>query len=176
VSTPKREGKQKWLSQVLQDHEEELRKKVRVLISRVQRDLDENDVLQELWARVLTNADRYDSRRDVLGWIYGFVRNIVREYARGNRRLVFFSWMQRREPEPLDRVLDPLFHEDPRRREEACLDLARCLDLLPARQRELLTLYHLDDVSITDLAKRYDTTEGNIRVQLTRARKAARRV
>lgn len=45
-----------------------------------------------------------------------------------------------------------------------------CLQLLPAEERFLLTLYYLEEQSVKEIAQIIGTTEGNIKVKLFRSR------
>lgn len=170
---PEGEDKRARLIRALQLHEQDLRIKARVLLHSQRLVTDDREVLQELWKRVLIHAEQYDDQRDVLGWFYGITRNIVREQARRSRRrrtwTTPFSRLSPKEPDAAALVVDQLYHDDPRARQDAKLALKQLLGLLREDRRELLALYHLEDVSIDELAQRYGTTNGNIRVRLSRA-------
>ena len=171
--SPEGEDKRAQLIRAFHRHEQDLRIKARVLLHSQRLAPDEHEVWQELWKRVLIHAEQYDDQRDVLGWLYGIIRNIVREQARRNRRrqtwITRFSKLSPREPDTAALVVDTLYHDDPRAWQEAKLALKQLLALLREDRRELLAAYHLEDVSIDELARRYGTTNGNIRVRLSRA-------
>ncbi|MGQ0630214.1 MAG: SigE family RNA polymerase sigma factor [Sporichthyaceae bacterium] len=54
------------------------------------------------------------------------------------------------------------------------VDLVSALDGLPPKQRQILGLHYLEDVSVQDIATRMDMTPGNVKVNLHRGRAALR--
>ncbi|MFD1953102.1 sigma-70 family RNA polymerase sigma factor [Paenibacillus thailandensis] len=54
------------------------------------------------------------------------------------------------------------------------IELKQLLEALPEEERSLLKLYHMDDISIKDLADIYQKPENTIKTRLRRARENAR--
>jgi RNA polymerase sigma-70 factor (sigma-E family) len=80
--------------------------------------------------------------------------NSVRSRARSRRREIVTS-------DPPDSIAPD---RDPSTR----LDLGRALDRLPQRQREMVVLRHLEDLSVADVAALLGVAEGTVKSQTAR--------
>lgn len=56
------------------------------------------------------------------------------------------------------------------------VELEQLLEILPKEDRQLLELYHINDISIKDLAEIYQKPENTIKTRLRRARENARHI
>ena len=84
------------------------------------------------------------------------------------RRIVVnecLSHLRRRRDIPVDQVPDV----DQRGPESPVLDLGAALDLLPPRQRAVIALRFLDDLSVADVAQALDVSDGTVKSQTARA-------
>lgn len=84
------------------------------------------------------------------------------------RRIVVnecLSHLRRRRDVPVDQVPD-LARGGP---EPSVLDVGAALDLLPPRQRAVVALRFLDDLSVADVARTLDVSEGTVKSQTARA-------
>jgi RNA polymerase sigma-70 factor (ECF subfamily) len=58
----------------------------------------------------------------------------------------------------------------------ARIEIEEFLECLPEEQRELLKLFHIEDISIQDLADIFDVPESTIKTRLRRAREKAKEI
>ena len=151
------------------------------------------DAVQETWLAVLNGLDGFEGRSSLRTWIFGILMNVARSRARRERRSVPFSSAFGPETGP---TVDPdRFHPldapelpggwitPPRRHEvpeaallssEIRLRLRDALEMLPPRQRSVLTLRDIDGLGSDEVSSLLDITPGNQRVLLHRARAAMR--
>ena len=75
------------------------------------------------------------------------------------------SHLRRRRDVPVERLLDR--SEDPAAPE--VLDVGAALDLLPPRQRAIVALRFLDDLSVADVAATLGVADGTVKSQTAKA-------
>lgn len=92
---------------------------------------DFEDLAQETLRRI-AESSRKETPRDFEAYAFGIARHVFSEYVRAAGR-------ERRLVEGL-RVLQKPYHAEDTELKHRCLD--RCINALPARERELLELYY----------------------------------
>jgi RNA polymerase sigma-70 factor (ECF subfamily) len=125
------------------------------------------DLFQEVTVVVLQKAAEFEEGRDLQAWCRGIARNLVlREREKSSRLRVFEG----------DRILDLVdaayaeqSGDDPVEAQRTLL--RRCMEMLGARPRELLTLRYGSGLSLREISARLDRTEGAVQVALSRIRK-----
>lgn len=129
-----------------------------------------DDVYQEAWLRIFEILPRKNPTLPMRGWLCGVTVNVARDYIR--RR---YKW---RDPRgglwqmivgavtPDDEVL-PVGTN-------ATKTLWGAVDSLSARQREIFTLYELDELSTHDIANRLGVAEGTVKATIHQTRKLLR--
>ena len=141
----------------------------RVAFSVVRNSSDAEDAVQEAFLRVLRHRDRLDEVRDHRVWLIRIVWNIVLDRKRRAK-----TRPQADDFEDLARVLPAgeLSAEKmviTAQRHERILGL---IDTLPEREREVLLLSAVKELSTVEIALILKTTESTIRSRLYRARHA----
>jgi len=128
-------------------------------------DQEAEDLLQEIWLRVIRGIAKLRDGSRLRGWLFGIARRVLMDRLR--RRYV---------APPLDDLdaVDPAADAEAIDREAdlAALDLA--LDTLPLAERDLLTLFYLRDLSLAELAETLDVPVGTVKSRLFRARNLLR--
>lgn len=84
------------------------------------------------------------------------------------RRIVInecLSHLRRRRDVPVEHLPD----RDESRPEPSVLDVGAALDLLPPRQRAIIALRFLDDLSVADVADALDVADGTVKSQTAKA-------
>ena len=116
------------------------------------------DVVQEAFCRALARWDRVAWFDDPLSWIRKVAWNLATSRFRRLRVAQAHVRRQREEhfaePSP-DRVV-----------------LTRALATLPEKQRRAVVLFHLADLSITEIAQQEGVAEGTVKAWLSRGRAA----
>jgi RNA polymerase sigma-70 factor (ECF subfamily) len=154
------------------------------------------EVVQETWLAVLRGLDRFEGRSPLRTWVFGILLNLARTHGRRERRSLPFAALWRRweerggEPAVDPRrfqgrgderpgwwALPPSRWGDPDERLQAAETMAvlqGAIDGLPARQRETLVLRDVLGMSAEETCTVLETTDGNQRVLLHRARARVR--
>jgi RNA polymerase sigma-70 factor (ECF subfamily) len=118
------------------------------------------ELAQDVFLRVWQVLDSYDGRAAPGTWIYAITRNMAINHLR--------SASYRR--------TSPLAGIDPpapvARSDDSAEDVRRMLQRLPEELREAVTLYYLQERSITEVAAMLNLPEGTVKSHLYRARKA----
>jgi RNA polymerase sigma factor (sigma-70 family) len=132
-----------------------------------------DDLAAETFVVAFRKRSGFDARRGVArAWLYGIATNLVAGHRRSESR--HFAALRR----AATRVSDDHGHED---RVVARVDaasaqgrLASALDALPARDRDVLLLVALADLSHDEIAQALDIPFGTVGSRLNRARKKLR--
>ena len=127
------------------------------------------DVFHDLWREPL----RYDGRVEFATWLLTLTRNKAIDQIRrhGKRRTIEEPLIEDGDQEAVveeDAAPDPLaLHEHAQRRTA----VQRCLQRLRnPLQRESLTLWALEDLSVCDIARIQDAPEGTVKTRLFHGR------
>lgn len=125
------------------------------------------DLFQEVTVVVLQKAAEFEDGKDLQAWCRGIARNLVLREREKSARLRVFDG---------DRILDLVdaayaerSGDDPVEAQRTLL--RRCMELLGAGPRELLTLRYGSGLSLRQISSRMDRTEGAVQVALSRVRK-----
>ena len=140
---------------------------VRFLVRLSRRPDVAEDIAQESFVRVLRHLDRFDERFRFSTWLYTIARRI------------WINHLQKCRPIPDTdvvggRAVEPEGSHPVERREESertRLLVDRALDVLPARQREVVELFHGRGLPVQEVAARLDMPLGTVKSHLFRARR-----
>jgi RNA polymerase sigma-70 factor (ECF subfamily) len=129
------------------------------------------DITQEAFVRALANLDRFDTRYRFSTWLFTIAKRLHMNLC-DRRRPIFdtdalTSWRcPRPRAEHSAGLRDGLAHV----RDE----LQAGLEELPARQREILILFHQQDWPIALIARHLNMPEGTVKSHLHRGRRRLR--
>ena len=131
----------------------------------VRSEADAWDALQETFVAVLKSLGSIRDGRALPAFAYRTARNA----ALGQQR--------RRREEPLfeDAAISADEAADPQLAAEEAAAVHRGLELLPLPQRETLTLFFLEDLTIAQIAELTGVPEGTVKSRLFHAKRALRR-
>jgi RNA polymerase sigma factor (sigma-70 family) len=129
------------------------------------RDADAQDLLQEVWLRVIRGIPKLRDGSRFRGWLFGIARRALMDRLRRDYAV----------PPVADVDPGDLIAEPPSIDTEADLAaLESALDTLPAVEREVLTLFYLRDISLNELADALNVPVGTVKSRLFRARRLLR--
>jgi RNA polymerase sigma-70 factor (ECF subfamily) len=153
------------------------------------------EVAQETWIAVLKGLRRFEGRSSLKTWIFSIMVNRAKTYAQREGRYLPFS--VEADDEPFEPAVAPdRFHPAdskyadhwisiPKRwdeipessllSQEMRQRIQQAIDALPPRQREVITLRDVEQISSEDVCNILGVTETNQRVLLHRARAQVRR-
>lgn len=128
--------------------------------------IDLDDVYQQTCLVIWQNRSQYDATRPFLPWAYAFARNAVfnhiRREGRGGLHL---------STELLERIAMVREQGDPTA-EARRAALERCVQKLPAAQRDLIRRRYAGDAALKDMAAEMSTTAAALTMRLQRIRHA----
>jgi RNA polymerase sigma-70 factor (ECF subfamily) len=127
------------------------------------------EIVQEALRRAWDRRATFDpaAGSSVAGWVHGILNNALSEYCRALRK------------QPAQLPADPAGWESLAGRMDPAGDTADVqtwLDQLPADQRRIVTLHHLDELSHREIGKQLGISEANSRIRLARAMLELRRL
>lgn len=124
---------------------------------------DAMDAVQEAFIDTFQTLDRIDLSRRFYPWFYIILRNRCYKLAAGRKKRELSSSDEMEILAPTSSI-----------RPEDTLLLEQAMIELPIKDRELITLRHLDGLSYDELAERLEVPQGTIMSRLYYARKRLR--
>ena len=139
----------------------------RVAFSVLRNPSDAEDAVQETFLRVLRHRDSLEEVRDHRVWLIRIVWNIVLDRKRRAR-----TRPETDDVADLARVLpaNGLSAEHRAAAGQHHAHVLRCIDKLPAKEREVLVLSAFEELSSVEIAAVLGITESSVRSRLFRAR------
>ena len=131
------------------------------------RDDEAQDILQDVWLRVIRGIARVRDGSRLRGWLFGITRRVLMDRLRRQYAM----------PPASDVSTDDLAAEpEPSDREQSLEAIDAAIETLPLIEREILTLFYLRDLSLAEIADALYIPIGTVKSRLFRARRMARAV
>jgi RNA polymerase sigma-70 factor (ECF subfamily) len=122
------------------------------------------EVTQDIFLRLWQVLPAYDGRAAPSTWLYTIARNTCLTALRSQAY---------RKTIPLDSMTElPAAERADGRDVMTTIELARCVERLPEAQRQVITLFYLQEQSIKEVGRMLDLPEGTVKSHLHRARLA----
>jgi len=122
------------------------------------------EVTQDIFLKLWQVLPAYDGRATPSTWLYTIARNTCLSALRSEAH---------RKTLPLDSIMEPLTAKATGGDELLNrIGLERCLERLPEMERDVITLFYLQDKSVEDVARMLDLPDGTVKSHLHRARRA----
>lgn len=124
-----------------------------------------DDLVQEVWLRVLQGLARLRDPSRFRSWLFGIAHRAVMDHLRGRYAQGL----------PSDEDLADIPSDSPEEgAAQAHMDIERGLGLLPVTEREVVTLFHLEELSLAEVAAVLSIPVGTVKSRLHRARSLLR--
>ena len=130
---------------------------------------DTRELCQDTFLRVHQYLYQYRFESPLKSWIGQVAYSVARRFLE-RKRIPIVEPMQSDENDMLEQVPDAFDLEAASADAELAAALQAEIDALPPLQRTVLTLYHLDEVSILEIAEITGLAEGTIKSHLFRCR------
>lgn len=134
------------------------------------------DIVQDAWLSIFKNLNKFEGRAALRTWLMVITANTAKVYLWKKRRdyLRSYGGSDLRADENCKSVEERLYHHDTPEEmlimDESCHGFDEVSSNMPKRQRVILRQHIFMDMSIDEIAKEHDITNGNVRVILHRAR------
>ena len=144
------------LEQILQNYQGKVFRMAVVILRDAGR---AEEVTQDIFLKLWRALPAYDGRAAVSTWLYAIARNscLSAVRAEGYRRT-----------SALDEVTEPGASSNT----PLELSVGQCVERLPELQRQVITLFYLEDRSVSEVAAMLDLPENTVKSHLHRARRA----
>ncbi len=128
---------------------------------------DAEDLVQDAFMAALDKIDTFDTQRDFAPWFYRILVNrcLNARKSRARRNSVDIP-MDAASP-----VASPLLETE---RSELRRELNRAMELLPERQRTIVSMFDLEGFSSPEIAEVMGISDGTVRWHLHQARRVLR--
>ena len=126
------------------------------------------EVAQDTFIKVFKSLSKFKGDSKFSTWIYKVTYNTCLDRLKKQKReqqVVSIDEFNTNQIKSIDNALDKMENEE---REKAIQD---CIQLLPADDAFLLTLFYFEDQSLEEIAKVIGLTANNVKVKLFRSRK-----
>jgi len=117
------------------------------------------EITQDVFLKLWQALPCYDGRAGPRTWLYAIARNTCLTASRSDSY---------RRTTPLDDIHEPVRSDTGSRG----IELAQCISRLPEMQRQVITLFYLEERRIDDVAQMLGLPEGTVKSHLHRARLA----
>jgi RNA polymerase sigma factor (sigma-70 family) len=120
-----------------------------------------DDLTQDVWLRVVRGLPRLEDPARIRAWIFGIARRVLMDRLRAQYAAPALADIE------LDTLETAPQDDDLRERID---EMEAALATLPAVEREVLALFYLDELSLTDIASIAAVPVGTVKSRLFRAR------
>lgn len=124
------------------------------------------DILQEVWMKLIQTASQIEVKESVLPWLYSVARNLSVDELRRRKKLSLFSDASELDsPDTEKESIEILLVN-----EVSIQAVKKCLEHLPEQQRTALTMWMTEDMSYQDLVRDLQTSLAAVKSLIFRAK------
>lgn len=145
-----------------------------IVLRMVRNPEDARDLCQETFLRVFKYLHQYRFDSPLKSWVAQVAYSVAKRHLERKRIPIADEPGDPEGGSLLDSVSDGFDLEAANADDQINRLLHTAIDALPALQRSLLTMYHLDELSISEIASITGIAEGSVKSHLFRSRKRLR--
>ena len=135
---------------------------------------DTRELCQEAFLRIYQSVHQYRGESALKSWVAQVAYSVAKRHLE-RKRIPILETTAEEDSSPLvEQLSDGVNIEGAAADEEISQHLHRAIDALPPLQRTILTLYHLEEMQIAEIALLTGVAEGTIKSHLFRSRKQLR--
>ncbi|MGL4694048.1 RNA polymerase subunit sigma-24 [Stenotrophomonas maltophilia] len=146
----------------------------RVVDRMVRHPEDTRELCQEAFLRIHQTLHQYRGESALKSWVAQVAYSIAKRHLERRRIPLVENTVSDDGTALIDRVGDGIDLEALTSEQDINAHLHAAIDALPPLQRTLLSLYHLEEISIAEIAILTELAEGTIKSHLFRSRKRLR--
>jgi RNA polymerase sigma-70 factor (ECF subfamily) len=149
---------------------------IRIVQNHLPRGVDAEDLAQDVFVQFFKTLDRYDRARPLENWVSRLALNVCLKALRSRQRRPEWRWSDLSEGERA--VVHSLLHEpetDASQATDGRELLVKLLDALSPQERMILTLLHLEERSVAEIATITGWNATLVKVRAFRARAKLRK-
>jgi len=135
---------------------------------------DTRELCQEAFLRIHQTLHQYRGESALKSWVAQVAYSIAKRHLERRRIPLVENTLSDDGTALIDRIGDGIDLEALTSEQDINAHLYAAIDALPPLQRTLLTLYHLEEISIAEIAALTELAEGTIKSHLFRSRKRLR--
>nr|WP_284691831.1 sigma-70 family RNA polymerase sigma factor [Pinirhizobacter soli] len=145
-----------------------------IVLRMVRNPEDARDICQETFLRIFKYLHQYRFDSPLKSWVAQVAYSVAKRHLERKRIPIADEPDDPEAGSLLDSVSDGFDLEAANADDQINRLLHAAIDALPALQRSLLTMYHLDELSISEIASITGVPEGSVKSHLFRSRKRLR--
>jgi len=149
---------------------------IRIVHNHLPRGMDAEDLVQDVFVQFFRTLDRYDPTRPLENWVSRLALNVCLKTLRSRQRKPEWRWSDLSEGEQA--VVDSLLHApetDAAQARDGRELLVKLMDSLSAQERMIMTLMHLEEKPVAEIAAMTGWNATLIKVRAFRARARMRK-
>ena len=133
------------------------------------------DILQDAFLKVFTNLNMLQQPENFQGWLDTIVINKSKDYLKKKKPVLFSQMTGSEEPDSEPDFADERGYFSPEKQvdyQETKRLVQEMIDRLPEEQRMAVVLYYLENLSVGQIARLMECSEGTIKSRLNYGRKS----
>ena len=133
------------------------------------------DILQDAFLKVFTNLNMLQQPENFQGWLDTIVINKSKDYLKKKKPVLFSQMTGSEEPDSEPDFEDERGYFSPEKQvdyQETKRLVQEMIDRLPEEQRMAVVLYYLENLSVGQIARLMECSEGTIKSRLNYGRKS----
>ncbi len=130
-------------------------------------EMDAEDLVQETFARAFLFYHQYQEGTNCKGWLYSIMKNLfINQYRKRKLRATYFE-AYKEEQKMVNLSIDPEMRK---------FEILKLMEKIKDEFRIVITLFHLEEYSLNEIAARLNWPLGTVKSRLHRARKELRKI